>query len=285
MLNAAVPAEAYDDPPTSCTFDTTTVPKGLIHDEWSKYPAKTWAAFWHRHFFPTEDYTPTEADVARSTLTWKGRFKDVLTNRGVTVYNYYSAGGSEIRGDEVFELLQETPGPATNGFARHSWQKQECYKGRELEWYELFNILNWSSEAIVSFVASNEMGWGFRADTTTQAKAKDGKFTAQDYRTSPIFCEESDDVLTGSRDTIRANRDHLLAYGIPAMTKAVGKSTLSKLTLLENVNCQDYAQNSWGLGSSDNELSGRWLHSDMKDASYPYLRDFYKSIVERFDQK
>ena len=78
--------------------------------------SQTWANFWHRHFLPQEGYTPTPADTARASLTWHGRFKDVLTKPDVDVYNYYSAGATEngdSLGDEVFELMDRTPDPTT----------------------------------------------------------------------------------------------------------------------------------------------------------------------------
>ncbi len=40
--------------------------------------AQAWANFWHRHFLSREGYTPTSADTARASLTWHGRFKDIL---------------------------------------------------------------------------------------------------------------------------------------------------------------------------------------------------------------
>lgn len=69
----------------------------------------------------------TEADSARATLTWQGRFRDVPKKCGATVYNYYS-GEDGTTGDEVLELMATTPSP-TSGFewlkakGRYSWQK------------------------------------------------------------------------------------------------------------------------------------------------------------------
>lgn len=73
MLNAAVPAKAYDATPVALDFSTNGIPRGLIHDDWATIPSRAWANMWHRHFLPQEGYTPTAADEARATLTWQGR--------------------------------------------------------------------------------------------------------------------------------------------------------------------------------------------------------------------
>ena len=154
----------------------------------------------HRHSLPHEGFLPMAADEARAQLTWKGRFKDVLDNRGVEVYNFYSAGDGTQSGDEVFELAEMTPRP-TSGFGwvwwnpirplvdivsdnvilgRHSWQKQECWKGR-------YNVLEFS------FMASETMGWGFEEPQKTNEDTE--KMSDEDFRKSPIFCRNPQTVF------------------------------------------------------------------------------------------
>ena len=127
------------------------------------------------------------ADEARAQLTWKGRFKDVLDNRGVEVYNFYSAGDGTQSGDEVFELAEMTPRP-TSGLGwvwwnpirplvdivsdnvilgRHSWQKQECWKGR-------------GDVSLFAFMASDKMGWGFEEPQKTNEDTE--KMSDEDFR-------------------------------------------------------------------------------------------------------
>ena len=133
MFNSAVPAEAYDTDAPTYDFSIEDVPEGLIHDDWDAYPPKSYAALWYRHFLPHEGFVPEEGDDARAQLTWKGRFKDVIKNRGVEVYNYYSAGSGSESGDEVLELSPSTPRPITgmlDSLGRYAWHKQEAYKGR-----------------------------------------------------------------------------------------------------------------------------------------------------------
>ncbi len=273
MLNAAVPAEAYDMTPVTYDF-TTSIPRGLIHDDWINVAPQAWANFWHRHFIAHGDYTPTDTDNARSTLTWHGRFKDVLANRGVEVYNYYSSGTIEnnaVLGDEVFELMEETPDPV-DGFhwfgnkGQYSWQKQECYKGR------------YSSLWTFAFAASDIMGWGVEDDVTVPT-------TDEAYRTTPYFYHNPTSVLEGNVQVILEQRDALLAYGIPAMTNAVGRQQVS-LGVQKQVNLQDYSTqygNAWARGAweSEQQLQGRWLHSDIKDVTYPFTRAFYKDLIQK----
>ena len=268
MLNAAVPAEAYDSTPVTYDFSTNNIPSGLIHDDWRNIDSKAWATFWHKHFLPQEAYTPTDADTARATLTWHGRFKDVLTNRGTTVYNYFSAGSTPNSGDEVFELMTTTPEPL-DGFAwfegkgRYSWQKQECYKGRHTSFWDF------------AFVASDIMGWGVESDVNIPT-------TSEAYRTQPYFYRNPESILQNDAASIHNSRDYLLTYGIPAMTQAVGRKLLG-------LNGQEYNLQDIYIDRIPNVLwartgeafKNRWLHSDVKDVAYPFVRAFYKNILEK----
>ena len=274
MLNAAVPAEAYDATPLTHDFPTNGIPRGLVHDDWRAVAPQAWANFWHRHFLPQEGYTPTPADTARASLTWHGRFKDVLTKPDVDVYNYYSAGATEngdSLGDEVFELMDRTPDPTT-GFewfknkGRYSWQKQECYKGRHTSFWDF------------KFAASDTMGWGVEDGTSPPT-------SPEAYRTAPYFHRNPSLILQNDASAILAQRDPLLAYGIPAMTRAVGTVELDDVK--SNTNLQEsyvnreeepWARGQWSL---DEPLRGRWLHSDIKDVSYPFTRILFKDILEK----
>ena len=83
MLNAAVPAEAFD----ATQWNTNALNNPFEFEDWVGYPAKSWASCW-QSLFPANDI--------RGKLTWKGRFTDVpqLT----TLFNYYSTG------DEVLSI-------------------------------------------------------------------------------------------------------------------------------------------------------------------------------------
>ena len=289
MLNSAVPAEAYDTEAPTYDFSIDGVPEGLIHDAWDAYPPKSYAALWHRHFLPHEGFLPMAADEARAQLTWKGRFKDVLDNRGVEVYNFYSAGDGTQSGDEVFELAEMTPRP-TSGFGwvwwnpirplvdivsdnvilgRHSWQKQECWKGR-------YNVLEFS------FMASETMGWGFEEPQKTNEDTE--KMSDEDFRKSPIFCRNPQTVFGDDAQPILEQRDLLLSSAIPAMSEATGRSFLSGIDDSRQIDCQDIyvdSRHSVQWVNRVERLGKQWLHSDVKTLAYPFVKGLFDEIVKQ----
>ena len=233
----------------------------------------------HRHSLPHEGFVPTAADEARAQLTWKGRFKDVIKNRGVEVYNYYSAGDGSESGDEVLELMASTP-EATTGFewfggkGRYSWQKQELFKGIE-----------WNTESMLEgFVSSDTMGWGFELDQY------DGQVlvtTVNDYdekafRERPIFWHNPPEVLGADASAILAQRDHLLAQAIPALSQATGKSKVNGVK--GDSDLQDFVTEFEGKWPREERSVaaplGRWLHSDIKDVAYPFTKGLFLELIE-----
>ena len=296
MLNSAVPSEAYDADAPTHDFATNAVPAGLVHDDWRAYPAKSWAAMWHRHFLPHGDYLPTEADTARAQLTWKGRFRDVPQNRGATVYNYYS-GEDGATGDEVLELMETTPEP-TSGFewfkakGRYSWQKQACFKGREhdtktfLEGLLELDVIESVEGILEKMVASDEMGWGFEGGIDNRsAPEKVQTFTDIDFRERPIFLRNPSLILENNASAILVHRDHLLAYAIPELSKPTGKTPLhprrsfNLQSFISPFSDETKTQSLWArpLGN----LRDRWLHSDIKDVAFPFTRNFYRMIIQQ----
>ena len=243
----------------------------------------------HRHFLPHEGFLPMAADEARAQLTWKGRFKDVTGNRGVEVYNYYSAGDGTQSGDEVFELAEMTPRP-TSGFGwvwwnpirplvdivsdnvilgRHSWQKQECWKGR-------YNVLEFS------FMASETMGWGFEEPQKTNEDTE--KMSDEDFRKSPIFCRNPQTVFGDDAQPILEQRDLLLSSAIPAMSEATGRSFLSGIDDSRQIDCQDIyvdSRHSVQWVNRVERLGKQWLHSDVKTLAYPFVKGLFDEIVKQ----
>lgn len=272
MLNSAVPAEAYDPAPSSPGFSVAGVPAGLIHDAWRNYDPRSWSALWHRHFLPHEGFAPTAADAARATLTWKGRFEDVLTGRGAKVFHVYSRGAGETSGDEVFELLGTTPSPLS-GFdwtdlktkSRHAWQKQECWKGRR-------------EASALALAASEEMGWGFdgaAADVSAEASASLGEAT---YRQAPLFCRQPPEILGDDPNAILDLRNTLLARAIPALSNAAGRTKM-KIDQKQMLDLQMFISSFWPRRNVS--LEYRWLHSDIKNIAYPHTRLFYNYLIEK----
>ena len=233
----------------------------------------------HRHFLPHEGFVPEEGDDARAQLTWKGRFKDVIGYRGVEVYNYYSAGAGSDSGDEVLELASPDP-EATTGFewfggkGRYSWQKQELFKGIER------NTSSW----LTGFVSSDTMGWGFELKQYGGQVSVDtvNGYNEKAFREHPIFWHNPPEVLGKDASTILAQRDHLLAQAIPALSQATGKSKVSGVK--GDKDLQNFVTESEGKWprEEDNEAtpSGRWLHSDIKDVAYPFTKDLFLELIE-----
>ena len=89
-------------------------------------------------------------------------------------------------------------------------------------------------------------------------------------------------ILQNDATSIHNSRDYLLAYGIPAMTQAVGRKLLGLNG--QEYNLQDIYINQiedvlWARTSAP--FNNRWLHSDVKDVAYPFVRAFYKDILEK----
>ena len=277
MLNAAVPAEAFD----ATQWNTAETNNPFEFEDWVGYPANSWASCWHT-LFPTNDI--------RSRLTWKGRFADVpqLT----TLYNYYSTG------DEVLAIY-DTPDPGGSGKITihpfglggkryHSWQKQERFKGR------------WLQSALGGFAGTSEMGWGFEAFgnwtngtppmyelgdpalpyvtpvrmhayTIQQASAA----TSDQLRADPVFNHDPPEILSGNLQT--GCIDILLARGVPALSGPVGSVPLIDFPhdRQRNLNIDASAENcpDWPRGF-ESTWNG-WLHSDIKNIAFPFVKPVF----------
>ena len=279
MLNAAVPAEAFD----ATQWNTAETSNPFEFEDWVGYPSNSWASCWHT-LFPTNDI--------RSRLTWKGRFADVpqLTS----LYNYYSTG------DEVLSIY-DTPdsdgsGKITvhpfglGGATYHSWQKQERFKGR------------WGQSALGGFGGTSEMGWGFEvfghwtngtppmyelgdpalpyvtpvrmhAYTIQQALAA----TADQLRADPVFNHEPSKILSGNMSF--SDIDELLARGVPALSGPMGSgSVLPIADIHPNDMNMEVDDETWPRAGQGNQDWQGWLHSDVKDVAFPFVRGVFETM-------
>lgn len=251
MLDAAVPAEAYDPDPA------LRVPQ-LVHPDWEAYPTNAWSASWHRLF-------AGRPGDGRTALGWPGRFADVAA----VAVNFYSSG------DEVLELASDNDvGVWTgSGFAHHSWHKQELFKGRGL--FNGAGKTTWSGWN----VEENVLGM----DKISVAEAR--RMTDDDFRTNTVFyCfppSMNDPAIT------RTGCDAHLALGIPALTPAAGNVAMKKvfrtdqnidLNFTENDDKGITRPNGWPARS---DYSDRWLHSDVKDVPYFYTYKLFEKMVEK----
>jgi hypothetical protein len=267
MLNAAVPAEAYDPGLWSDSPDTSN---RLVHDEWRGNTNICWSAKWHEFFVgaPSDD---------RRLLTWKNRLIDVLGS--TMTYNIYSTG------DEVFELLGETPtilAGVTSSTGRYSWQKQETHKGR----------------GALDPAGTSWAGWGFERAFTYQMPcvtstwsglagpgfmiSHSGAFPPPAVQTESVLLAELDEHPVFRRNpssmftnTIPAAvRNEILAKGIPAISHSAGivacgfpPGTIGTRNLDMNI---DFKPAGGALGRIHEDYGKRWLHNDMKDMAFFY---------------
>jgi len=218
MLNAAVPAEAYD----SSLWSTTVSDNNMVHEDWGDYLPRTWSALYHQLFDPDVVFGNDD----RHTLTWKNRFAACLPG----LYNYYSSG------DEIFEQYDGTPDPeegltfhlgipVVTGTERYCWQKQELYKGRDGmgEWAGLFgtDFAGWGFE-LVSLMgeAPHPVYAAAEANAFSETDLADQLCASFSRRPSSLFAPSISETA----------RNLLLAQAIPALSGAVGNTLISTIT-------------------------------------------------------
>lgn len=252
MLNSAIPSEAFDP----SLFDPSPENK-LVHDNWTSYTNICWTAMWHKLFSETD---------ARSRLTWRGRFAGVSS----VAVNFYSSG------DEVLEIYPyaHNPawynglGPSGNWGNRYSWHKQEIWKGRK---------------SILGFIGTTSWsGWGFNSNAVGLKKwsADDASAVVDSsvFTTNPVFTPYPESIFLAGAS--RLETDFHLAMGIPALSPATGRTDLSDKRIPSfDMNSPEFMANDWPR-LEDGELGGRFLHSDVKDVPYFYVRPLFRKIVE-----
>jgi uncharacterized repeat protein (TIGR02543 family) len=273
MLNGAVAAEAYD----GSRFTPAAADNQMVHDEWRAYLPRTWASCWHTHF--------TQVTDDRRKLTWRNRFSGVLP----VAYNYYSSG------DEAFETYETTPiafqgyDGTKQGTGRYSWSKQELYKGR----------VN-SADPIVSWLTGTDAaGWGFnRAKqyldgsdssetvliwTNVYDLVRANNLLPDELMAIPVFFPSPPDLFNATIDADARNR--ILAYGIPAISTAIGHERISFEGEDRNINMNALNRPNgwWRLKSTFGVLGERWLHSDMFEVAYCYVYEVFDDFVTRGD--
>jgi len=282
MLNAAVPAEAYDG---RQYLDPAVLDK-LIHVDWRQYDKRCFSSSWY-NLWPTGDN--------RRKLTWQDRFQGLSYSS--LVYNYYSED------DEVFMLIDAgnvsvgaarkhfpgavnlvTKGKHDGGLVDLSavaWQKQELYKGADS----------------VFFKDSSSAGWAFVTKKGSPKKIKGEvvgyyeipkyspvevlKLTDDDLRKDPLFMPSPDWVFVPDKvklDRIMSARDGLLACAIPAISKPMGIYSGSISRRFQSFHMLNM-KNGWGRNDFYN--LEKWLHCDIKDMGYFYISDLFDDFVKK----
>ncbi len=256
MLNSAIPSEAFE--PSLADYSPEN---HLVHADWTDYPSRCWVARWHEFFVK-------DPNDARAKLTWKGRFSKV---KSVAV-NFYSSG------DEVEEIYLDSQNPAWyNGVSpsgnwgdRYSWHKQEIWKGRK---------------SLLGFMGTTDWsGWGFRTkgllNTRVWSVADANAVTDfAVFKTNTVFS-----LSPGSISDAESSRliiDAHLAQGIPALSPPTGRTNLTEYGIPSfDLNTPEFMSSKWPRCEPGDELSFRWLHSDVKNVAYHYTYPLFRKIVE-----
>ena len=253
MCNSAVPIEAFDP-----AIESTNV---LVHSEWVDYPTNTWSKSWYS-LFPAND--------ARSKLTWRGRFPNVVQY----AYNFYSTG------DHCLELFRndnpgifDYEGDSSQMFEQYCWHKQDIWKGRVLV-TEGLGGTSWS-------------GWGFAKNALglrrySVADAQAMSLTPDVLKTNTVFRINPQSMNTNVIE--RSVLDAHLAQGIPAWAPATGAVGYSEVFAQKSFNLDNANELQRGVSRPNGwpEFSiweQRWLHSDMKDRAYFYVFKFYEKVM------
>jgi hypothetical protein len=267
LCDAAVASEAYD---AAMSQDAN-----MVHDWWTDYSNRTWSANWYQLF---------GSGNTRANLTWRDRFATVPSfTRAVNCYS---------TGDEVFELT-DTPTllagvfdldwwfiiPVVNtDFGRHSWQKQEIFKGTRY-------TTGWASVG-----GTPHAGWGFNSTVTgpngegeyevvpvytvTQANAA----TDSQLQTNPVF-RVYPDWLVGTNALSQAQQNEMLAMGMPALTPSAGRVSVGAFgSDQHNLNTSAFKGDGWP--DRGDPAFEDWKHNDLKAMAYVYTYKLFRKIVE-----
>ncbi len=260
MLNAAVPAEAYDANPDG-NLKGQAAP--MTHETWRSLPAVTYAARWHELF-------SAAAGDARASLTWRGRLARALP----AAVNFFSPGEEILAAPEsgnasLAALI------VRQGFAvtRGSWVMQEFAKGASL------------GDSLAALVFSRlQAGWG------PSVNYWPGFSPSPDPRLEPYFAPFLEADLH-HRDPLRASaaasrrlvQYDVLARGIPALSFGAALQPLEPLGAGRNLDLEQigrlpgfWPEEPRGL---DHRNRARWLHSDFRAVALPYVAPLYRQIL------
>ena len=82
-----------------------------------------------------------------------------------------------------------------------------------------------------------------------------------------------------------ADRFSLLAKAIPALSESAGRTDLSTITDIQRqVNMNAWGRSStWGRDHA--EYGDRWLHGDLKDMAYFYIKPIFDNVVTQGELK
>lgn len=275
MLDAAVPAEAYDGERDDVR---------MINYQWKDYPKKSFCSKWYQRFEGAPDVEEDGKKVrdARQDLKWPSLFSKI----NCAVYNYYSDG------DEVFELRQDVEmGDGRKrrvgyDLSQYSWQKQEIGKGANMA----FNLIIDESKELG--ISEHSGGWGFHLPrfwrdrwgirdflpaVYSAAQAKEA--SDEKLRKNPVFAHTPEKAYEWEKydnEYTRTQKMGLLCHVVPAMSESAGHVEIAKK---KNRNLNDDKDFKKGWGRSGWPYDQRWLHCDLKDMAYYFNFKAWNQIV------
>lgn len=216
----------------------------MVDSAWLGVPSY-WASRWYQWF--------DESDF-RAGLTWKGRF------------------GNIPRAENCYSPTEDVlSNPSAGGYG-NAWGAQELLKGT--------TILHAAN--LIGSNISVEGGWGINSVYATESDAYlpiigfdamyFSEYTREQAITLPLFTPFDDARMhiTNTLNVVDASlRAKMLGDAIPAESFAAGRNELSGFV---NFNYQSH--DDW-----PSDRNGRWLHSDIKDVAYRYVRHFFQHVT------
>ena len=281
MIDAAVAMEAYDGN-TGKEIDTISSP---VASEQKRYmDHQEWAGAGYQDFlFSSEWYSLFNSDDARSTLTWRDRFK--VRPKGTKYYNFYSSGEEVLGKLPYIQPSWEAVADIVIHGGKYSWATQERLKGRL---------------PIGLLLGSNYGGWGFNSDWDVfdrnimefrhmPAPNANGITPSSLLKEKPFFNKGTQDGSLFTDITIGANsidytrRARLLAEAFPAMTLPTGgnETVVTSALNISNTNMESEFQRV-GLWPRERD-SNKWLHSDIREVAYPYIYNLFDELTKQLN--
>jgi len=253
MIDAAVAMQAYNGAMENVSE--------MVPPSWLAYATRLRASDWHKLFLnnPTDN---------RNKLSWRARFGNISQ-----AYNYYSSGEDVLNNNDPVETLYL---PHTE----KAWVYQEQIKGGFLP------ALLWDIQS--------HGGWGFNhfwdvddaeGRPTTRSAGQAAVLTDGQIRTNSFFKPfYRNDIYGDGGSAVAADiqvRIKILAEAIPATSRAAGRNAIP-LFGSGNTDMMTFKVNGWPQARiTDDDLIGRWFHSDFKDVTYLHVYKLYDDITEK----
>ncbi len=300
MLDAAAAKECYD-PTEAGDADQDT---RMAHPAWTwvGYPKEFRASEWHARQWTAGDH--------RATLTWKGRFRNVIANGGLTeVYNFYSSGEEVLNNPETNNPDLDTSNPFSNGNltwtkANKAWAMQEKRKGLGLTGYvQSSNHGGWLPNlypydtTIHVLVGQDAWRMRFPVELPQPPDMAYYNFLAS-LTTRPFFDNSQETTLfhfdegpgtTGSEHA-RTRRNTIISEMIPCTTFAAGRNPfndpISSLPIDRNIDMHTSMMTDSSRWPESDEhdpeanLPRPWLHSDFRVKAFTHNWKLFKTFID-----